>query len=101
RKGGRIVSPETKPSAAEEQVTSIAPAELDEVRVELRFEVGELGVPVGVIRGLQPGYVFELESNLECPVVIRANGLRLATRRLVQIGTRLGVLVSEVLTYAD
>ena len=95
------MSPETKASDAEEQGPSIAPAELDEVRIELRFEVGELGVPVGVIRGLQPGYVFELETNLECPVVIRANGLRLATGRLVQIGTRLGVLVSEVLTDAD
>jgi flagellar motor switch/type III secretory pathway protein FliN len=80
---------------------SIAPAELDEVQVELRFEVGALGASVGVIRGLQPGYVFELETNLECPVVIRANGLRLATGRLVQIGTRLGVVVSEVLTQAD
>ena len=95
------MSPETKPSTAEEQAPSITPAELDEVRVELRFEVGELGVTVGVIRTLQPGYVFELESNLECPVVIRANGLRLATGRLVQIGTRLGVLISEVFTHAD
>ena len=95
------MSPETKTSDAEENGPSIAPAELDEVRIELRFEVGELGVPVGVIRGLQPGYVFELEANLECPVVIRANGLRLATGRLVQIGTRLGVLVSELLTDAD
>ena len=95
------MSLETKPSAAEEQGPSIAPAELDEVRVELRFEVGELGVTVGVIRSLQPGYVFDLESNLECPVVIRANGLRLATGRLVQVGTRLGVLVSEVFTQAD
>jgi flagellar motor switch/type III secretory pathway protein FliN len=95
------VSPETKPTAAEEQGPSIATAELDEVRVELRFEVGELGVTVGVIRSLQPGYVFELESNLECPVVIRANGLRLATGRLVQVGTRLGVLISEVITHAD
>jgi type III secretion protein Q len=96
-----VVSPETKPSAAEQPGLSIAPAELDEVRVELRFEVGELGVPVGVIRGLQPGHVFELETNLESPVVIRVNGLRVATGRLVQIGTRLGVLVSEVLTHAD
>ena len=95
------MSPETKPTTAEEQGPSIAPAELDEVRVELRFEVGELGVTVGVIRSLQPGYVFELESNLECPVVIRANGLRLATGRLVQVGTRLGVLISEVFTHAD
>ena len=95
------MSQETKPSTAEEQGPSIAPAELDEVRVELRFEVGELGVTVGVIRSLQPGYVFELESNLECPVVIRANGLRLATGRLVQVGTRLGVLISEVFTHAD
>ena len=95
------MSPETKPTTAEEQGPSIAPAELDEVRVELRFEVGELGVTVGVIRSLQPGYVFELESNLECPVVIRANGLRLATGRLVQVGTRLGVLISEVITHAD
>jgi flagellar motor switch/type III secretory pathway protein FliN len=95
------VSAETKPSVAEEEGPSIPLAELDEVRVELRFEVGELGVTVGVIRSLQPGYVFELESNLECPVVIRANGVRLATGRLVQIGTRLGVLISEVLTHAD
>ena len=95
------MSPETKPATVEEQGPSIAPAELDEVRVELRFEVGELGVTVGVIRSLQPGYVFELESNLECPVVIRANGLRLATGRLVQVGTRLGVLISEVFTHAD
>ena len=95
------MSPETNPSTADEQGPSIAPAELDEVRVELRFEVGELGVTVGVIRSLQPGYVFELESNLECPVVIRANGLRLATGRLVQVGTRLGVLISEVFTHAD
>jgi type III secretion protein Q len=95
------VTRETNPHAADESRPAITPGELDEVRVEMRFEVGELGVPLGVVQGLQPGHVFELEADLECPVIIRANGLRLATGRLVQVGTRLGVLVSEVLTRAD
>ena len=79
----------------------IARGDWDEIPVDLRFELGELRMPVGQLKAIQPGYVFELEAPAERPVTIRANRVRIAIGRLVRIGPRIGVQVMEVYGRAD
>ena len=74
-------------TTADDEATGqgIARGDWDEIPVDLRFELGELRMPVGQLKAIQPGYVFELEAPAERPVTIRANRVRIAIGRLVRI----------------
>lgn len=69
---------------------------LDALEVTLRFEVGELSVSLGDLKGLGAGHVFELGSALNrSPVRIVAHGNVLGKGYLVAVGDQLGVRVAE------
>ncbi|MBX3621590.1 MAG: type III secretion system cytoplasmic ring protein SctQ [Rhizobacter sp.] len=69
---------------------------LDALEVTLRFEVGELSVSLGELKGLAPGHVFDLGHALNrSPVRIVAHGNVLGKGYLVAVGDQLGVRVSE------
>ena len=69
---------------------------LDALEVVLRFEVGELSVSLGELKGLRPGHVFDLEQALNrSSVRILAHGNVLGKGSLVAVGDRLGVRVSD------
>ena len=69
---------------------------LDALEVTLRFEVGELSLSLGELRGIRAGHVFELGQPLNrSPVRILAHGNVLGKGYLVAVGDRLGVRVSE------
>lgn len=69
---------------------------LDAMEVTLRFEVGELPVLLGELRGVRAGHVFELPQELNRSTVrILAHGNVLGRGHLVAVGDRLGVRVSE------
>lgn len=69
---------------------------LDALEVVLRFEVGELAVSLGELRGIRAGHVFELPQALNRSVVrIVAHGNLLGRGTLVAVGDRLGVRVTE------
>lgn len=70
--------------------------EVDGLPVHLRFEVGEKRIPVDELQQLQAGYTFELETALEEPVTIRANGKSVGKGELVKIGERVGVRVTQL-----
>lgn len=69
---------------------------LDALEVTLRFEVGELSVSLGELKGLRPGHVFELPQPLNRSTVrILAHGNVLGKGHLVAVGDRLGVRIAE------
>lgn len=63
-----------------------------ELPVELSFEVGRTEMALGEIARLQPGYVFQIPSQLEgANVTVRANGQPVGQGELVSVGDTLGV----------
>ena len=80
----------------QDDATSLPLDRLDALEVTLRFEVGELSVSLGELKGLNPGHVFELGHALNrSPVRIVAHGNVLGKGYLVAVGDQLGVRVSE------
>ena len=84
-------SAEDEPAAETEKAASV-----DDLPVELVFELGEQRMPLSALKRLQPGYVFNLEKTLEKPVTVRANGRIIGYGELVQIEDRIGVRVLEL-----
>jgi len=87
------------PLAAEDAADAASPLPLDRLdalEVALRFEIGEVALTLGELRGLRPGQVLELGQPLNrCPVRLLAHGNLLGHGHLVAVGERLGVRVAE------
>lgn len=64
---------------------------LDEVPVELVFELGRVAVPLGELRTLAAGHVFDLGRDLRHPVDVLLAGRKVGEGELVQVGERVGV----------
>lgn len=90
---------DTPPSSLPEDLHAAAnlPIDrLDALEVTLRFEVGDLSVSLGELKGLRAGHVFDLGQPLNRGTVrILAHGNVLGKGFLVAVGERLGVRVSE------
>ena len=70
--------------------------DLNDLTIELLFEIGQQQFTVNDLNGLQPGFVFELDRPIEQPVRIRANGKVIAECQLVQIENRLGAKITHL-----
>jgi type III secretion protein Q len=66
---------------------------LDELPVKLLFELGTLDLPLGELRVLGVGHIFELGRDLSHPVDIFGNGRRIGQGEIVRIGNAVGVRV--------
>ncbi|QOY63548.1 type III secretion system cytoplasmic ring protein SctQ [Lysobacter sp. H21R4] len=65
---------------------------IEQLPVQLRFELGDLELSIAELSALQPGYVFPLASRLEgANVAIRANGRNVGRGEVVAVGDTLGV----------
>lgn len=80
----------------EDQGRKIEASSLDEVMIDLVFELGEKKIPLKDLMTLQPGHTFDLERNLEKPVGIRANGKIVGFGELVQVNDHIGVRVLDL-----
>jgi len=69
---------------------------VDEVPVQIVFELGRMETPLAELETLQAGYVFELGKPLGQSVDILANGKRVGTGELVRVGEAIGVRVSKL-----
>ncbi|WP_222564105.1 type III secretion system cytoplasmic ring protein SctQ [Novilysobacter antarcticus] len=78
---------------AQPQVDAPAGGEgIEQLPVQLRFELGEVELSIAELSALQPGYVFPLASRLEgANVAIRANGRQVGRGEVVAVGDTLGV----------
>ncbi len=65
---------------------------LAQLPVRIAFTLGETSIPLAELSAFEPGYVFELGSQVEhARIGIRANGKHVGHGRLVAIGETLGV----------
>jgi type III secretion system YscQ/HrcQ family protein len=81
-------SSETKPA-----IDAATPLRVDELPVQVVFDVGQLDLSVGQLRTLGEGYTFELPAVPERLVTIRANGREIGQGELVEIGEKVGVRI--------
>ncbi|MGJ5047280.1 type III secretion system cytoplasmic ring protein SctQ [Bradyrhizobium oligotrophicum] len=70
--------------------------ELDDIEVTLLFEIGRLSVPLGELRSLEAGYVFQLGHDPKGAVEILTGGKRIGYGEVVQVGTAIGVRVVRI-----
>lgn len=73
-------------------------ASLDELPVELSFDLGQRQMSLNQLRQLQPGQVIDLARPLGSAVQIRANGALVGQGEVVEIDGRLGVVVARLHT---
>lgn len=70
-----------------------ASLQVDELPVQLLFDVGQIDVSVGLLRTLGEGHTFQLPSAPANLVTIRANGREIGQGELVEIGEKMGVRI--------
>jgi type III secretion protein Q len=69
---------------------------IEELRVDLGFELGRLSLSLKELGTLGPGSLFPLEVEPEAPVTLTVNGQAVARGRLVDLDGLLGVQVTQV-----
>tara|TARA_B100001248_G_scaffold262503_1_gene258924 strand:+ start:21016 stop:22044 length:1029 start_codon:yes stop_codon:yes gene_type:complete len=91
--------PEPENSFEEESLPEAASPEMgtpaEHLPVHVIFEVGEKHLPLKDVQTIQEGYTFELDTPIDRPVKIRANGSIVGEGSLVQVGERVGVQVTS------
>lgn len=71
-------------------------AELDDIQIKVFFELGRKEVPLGELRSLIPGYVFDLNRDQRAAIDIYAGTQRVGCGEIVQINGTLGVRVTRL-----
>ena len=89
---------ETTPSVAPDAADEAAAIDWRSLDVPLRFALGETHVTIGELETVHPGRVFELPDDAQ--VELSVNGALVARGELVQVGSKLGVRVIEVVKHA-
>ena len=70
--------------------------DLNDLPVHLTFEVGQQQMSLTELQGLGVGFIFELDSPIQHPVSVRANGKLIGHCELVQIENRLGARITHL-----
>ncbi len=70
--------------------------DIDELQVNLVFDVGEKSIRFQELKKIQPGYIFELDNLMVRPVTIRANGQSIGSGELLQVDEKIAVRVLEL-----
>jgi type III secretion protein Q len=73
-----------------------ADIDLDQLPVRLVFESGRAELPLGALRSLGVGHVFELGRDAAGPIDIMANGKRIGEGELVRIGDTTGIRIRQL-----
>ena len=85
-------TPEAAPTAA-----ASAPPDMNNIPVQLTFDVGKQEIPLGNISQLAPGFTFQLNRDLASPVTVHANGKPMAEGELVDVNGQLGTRITRML----
>lgn len=75
----------------------VQPETIDDVRLRLTFDLGEIELTISELRSLVAGQAFDLANLPEKAVRIRLNGRQIGTGEIVEIGNRVGVRVGELM----
>jgi type III secretion protein Q len=79
----------------------IEASSIDEIVIDLVFELGRKKIPIGDLKTIGPGYTFDLENDPEKPVSIRANGKIIGLGELMQVDDRVWVRVLDLFERSD
>lgn len=85
----------TSPSDAP-QDSDDTPISLDEMPIQLSFDLGTKTVTLGQLRQLGEGHALPLDRDIQAAVSIRANGALIGQGQLLDIDGRLGVLINQL-----
>ncbi len=66
------------------------------IPIELTFDVGKQTILLGQVSQLAPGFTFELNRDLNNPVLIHANGKLLAEGELINVNGQLGARITKM-----
>lgn len=88
-----MTTPQTATSDSDDAIAS-----LDEMPVQLTFDLGHKTVSLAQLRQLGEGQALPLDRPVQSGVTIRANGAVIGQGQLVDIDGQLGVLVSQLHT---
>lgn len=86
---------DSKPAEQQEsQKTQMAA--VDDLEMDVRFELGHLSLSVGELATLAPGFTFALPCDPTAPVTLRANAKAFAQGRLVDLNGTVGVQITRL-----
>jgi type III secretion system YscQ/HrcQ family protein len=74
----------------------LSASEIDALEVRLTLELEERRITVGELATLTPGHTFSDVASLASPVTLKVNGSAVGKGRLVQVGDRLGVMITAL-----
>lgn len=97
-KEGRLIVKQEfdKVEAGLAQPETAAGSDLKDIGIELSFQLGNINLPLAELRQLQTGYIIELPQGVEqAEVKVLANGSPVGGGRLIAIGDRLGVQLTQ------
>ena len=75
----------------------VQPETIDDVRLRLTFDLGEIELTISELRSLVAGQAFDLANLPEKAVRIRLNGRQIDSGEIVEIGNRVGVRIGELM----
>lgn len=90
--------PEEQPSEAPAPAEPTPTASVDNLPVNIVFQVGHQTLTLEQLEQLQEGYVFELEPNADETISVLANGQSIGQGRWVQIDDHTGVQITHLAT---
>ncbi|MBE8215686.1 MAG: type III secretion system cytoplasmic ring protein SctQ [Endozoicomonadaceae bacterium] len=76
--------------------TNNTTSDMNQIPIQLTFNVGEQSIPLGDIKQLAPGFTFQLHKDINNPVTIQANGKALAEGELINVNGQLGVRIIKM-----
>jgi flagellar motor switch/type III secretory pathway protein FliN len=83
-------------AVSDDQQPAVGEAHLEDVPLEVRFDLGSVRIPLRELRALGAGQVFRLASGLDEVVEIRFSGELLGRGELVLVDGTLAVRVTRV-----
>ena len=88
---------EEQEQVVSDQAPELNPVPIHDLPINLRFEAGKVTIPVNKLSQLVPGFVFELERELDQRTIqITANDALVAQGELVSVDQVLGVRVTHL-----
>ncbi|WP_315735423.1 MULTISPECIES: type III secretion system cytoplasmic ring protein SctQ [unclassified Bradyrhizobium] len=72
---------------------------LDDLQIKLLFEIGQLEIPLGELRMIAPGYVFNLGRDPRHAIEIHAGNRRIGQGEIVRIGEAIGVRINRLFNH--
>lgn len=91
-----------EPATAEESTTPELEAvqepsvDVNELPVNMTFELAEQEMTLGAISELVPGYCLDLDIDLDTPLAIKANGKIIGRGELIKVANKMGVRVTSL-----